>query len=312
MPETVELPVTGAPLPPNFRGTPQEFFETILERMRVVFPTGQTSFVISDTQPTSNVGPWFNTSTTPASLYVYDEADKTYLPLNISPSWPFTISAAEPTDDNDGLTPLWLRIKGTRAIGWYMWNGTIWIQLGQTRGTTVQRPSDPVDYERYWDTDIRSEIYYFGGQWRTLSGSPGDIKQVVYGTLAEALQYNPGWQEFGQYVVDDDARGRALVPANKDEGGAPVVNLPVGAGITSRAAGDKFGAETHTLTLPETPAHTHTLPDPIGKASFDNLSNGPDGGLKSSNPSTPTGSAGGGGAHNNLGPRYAVWTLVKL
>lgn len=314
MAEILQLAVQGAPLPPNFIGSPQAFYEAILENMRVLFPTGQNSFVISDTEPTTNVGPWFNTSTDPATLYVWDEDDKRYVPQNITAAWPFTISATAPADNSNGLKPLWLKIKGTRALGWYLWVDTGWVAIPSdiNRGTTAQRPTDAVDYERYFDTDIRVELYWFGGQWRTVSGSPGDIKYVKYSTLADALKYNPGWQEMAQSLGDDNLRGRAFVPAHKDPGGTPEANFTPAAGITARAAGDKFGEETHKLTTAEMPKHKHGGWDnAVTFASGAGTTNG-SGSTNAVSSSLETDETGGDGTHNNLPPTVAVWCLVKL
>lgn len=64
------------------------------------------------------------------------------------------------------------------------------------------------------------------------------------------------------------------------------------------------GAKTHTLTVPEMPAHTHTVPGNnvggSGNARID----------ASSSTTVTSSSAGGGGAHNNLQP-YIVAYMWK-
>jgi hypothetical protein len=71
-----------------------------------------------------------------------------------------------------------------------------------------------------------------------------------------ALAANPGWQEIGEANVN--LRGRTMVSANADGiGGAE--NRAVGAGITSRQAGDLYGEETHVLTSAEHEQHTHIV-----------------------------------------------------
>lgn len=336
MSATLQLPVSGAPLPPDFVGTPQEMFEAMLDRMLVYFPTGQSTFVTSDTEPTTNLGPWLKTGD---RWYVWDEDTSRYVAINIDDS--LKLIAISETAPATGEKPIWLQYKGTRVIRWNLWLGA-WKPL-TNRGTTAERPSDPVEYERYEDTDIATEIVFYDGAWHTVSGSPGDIKQVAWPTLAEAVQYNPGWQEIGQYFSNTNVRGRAFVAAHKDPASTPT-NFSPEAGVTARVALDKYGAETHTLIAAEASAQPHQ--HLVGKrnspsdndAQFqiiasqafvsaitganklhvdgsgvgDGLVGGDlaDGDLVTSNAITGTPVAND--AHNNLQPTMAVWTLVKL
>lgn len=307
MPDSIKLAVEGAPLPPTFVGTPQEFYEAMLDRMRVIFPTGQTSFVISDTEPSTNQGPWLKNGT---QWFTWNDTDKRYVPLDTSPSWPIQISSTAPVS---GATyPIWIQFIGTRAVQIYLWLASAWKPIGVNRGNTAGRPTDATDYERYWDTDIGSEIYWHGGTWRTVSGSPGDVKFVTFGTLEEALAKNPGWQEIGGNFADDSIRGRALVPAHKNSGVSPTTSLPAGAGQTVRFASQKFGSETHTLTIPEMPSHTHTFKRWFSGAGTDGTDpldgTNVDGGYFVE----PTSSTGGDQPHDNIQPSLALWCLVKL
>jgi microcystin-dependent protein len=61
------------------------------------------------------------------------------------------------------------------------------------------------------------------------------------------------------------------------------------------------GAKTHTLTTPEIPAHTHSL------GYVDALNAGGSVGTRAFPGAANTGSAGGGGAHNNLQPYIVVY-----
>lgn len=127
--------------------------------------------------------------------------------------------------------------------------------------------------------------------------------------------------------------------ANKKLGIFLTGRSPIGAGtgasgITSRDAGQTGGAETHTLTTPEIPSHSHanTLNDPghnhtvatnsiggTGVASVDTGgTNTPaGGGAITLNPAftgvtITNANAGGGTAHNNLHPYVTLYAHVKL
>lgn len=82
----------------------------------------------------------------------------------------------------------------------------------------------------------------------------------------------------------------------------------VGAG-SSYAVGATGGAATHTLTIDEIPSHAHSgggsgaLPEHGDDEDHDNY-------IYSSR--TNTGSAGGGCAHNNLPPYYALCYIMRI
>lgn len=83
-----------------------------------------------------------------------------------------------------------------------------------------------------------------------------------------------------------------------------------GASLTSRALGQTLGAETHTLTVPEIPSHSHTTDASIapfgGGVPF-----GAPGGSYPAGGAT-NGSTGGGGSHNNMQPTSFLNLMVKL
>lgn len=103
-----------------------------------------------------------------------------------------------------------------------------------------------------------------------------------------------------------------------------------GSGLTSRVAGATVGEETHLLSTPEIPSHTHvnTLTDPGHNHTYSQTPNAAGAGtggagtpinFTTSNTSTNTtgititnANAGGGGAHNNMQPTTFLNAMVKL
>jgi hypothetical protein len=240
--QSTNLVVQAANLPTQFEGTPQEFFAAMLARMRIMSPSGTNFFVIGDQEPTSNVGPWLKGGT---QWYVFDETPgvQRYMPLDIGDSETkvLQIGKTTPTSNNP---PIWLRTNDQdKAMSWYFWNGTAWEvdQCIIQSGPTSARP-DPVTakpLQRFYDEDIGCEIWFERGQWRTVAGSPGDVKYVMQLTLAEARRFNPGWEALGAEA--EEMRGRLLSMATKDPGTSPVDILTVSAGVAQRAAHEVFG-----------------------------------------------------------------------
>src|ERR1035441_8046902 len=97
--------IQAAPLPATFRGSPNDFFTEMIQRMKILSPSGTNFIFIGDTEPTSNVGPWLKNGT---QWYVFDPATKRYVPADISPSFSaaFTIGNAVPLT---AIPPVWLR-----------------------------------------------------------------------------------------------------------------------------------------------------------------------------------------------------------
>lgn len=124
-----QITITADPLPTNFSGTPQEFLEALVERLNVT--TDQVGFVISDVQPSSNVGPWLKNG---KEIWVWDEDQSTYVPLDISASIKEQIwigEAAPPNVSDVDPTPthrLWFRLSGSTVLGLYYWmGGSGWV-----------------------------------------------------------------------------------------------------------------------------------------------------------------------------------------
>jgi len=109
-------------------------------------------------------------------------------------------------------------------------------------GPTSSRPSSPGNFERYFDTDINAQIWWERSAWRTVEGTPGDVKFVLSANTGDATTRNPGWS-----LLPDGYYGRSPMFAG------------AGPGLTVRAPGDSIGAESHVLVAGEMRKHCHVF-----------------------------------------------------
>jgi hypothetical protein len=249
------LVIVAAQLPPDFSGNPQEFFEALVERMEIQSPQGTSFFVVGDSEPSSNVGPWLKNGT---QWWVFDIDQGVYVPLDISASLNLlVIGPDDPGTPGVNDPVIWLRTFETRAVAWYGWTGTEWRPVSNVppSGSTANRPTNPFDLEQYFDTDINVLIHWERGQWRTVGGSPGDIKFVAQSLLSQALTFNPGWQYVGK--DDQSIRGKVFGLATQDTTAGGDSNFATDSGITPRDAGDQDGSELVVLTSTQIEQHTH-------------------------------------------------------
>lgn len=136
------------------------------------------------------------------------------------------------------------------------------------------------------------------------------LATASYAALWAAIGYTYGGS--GANFNLPDLRGRT--PAGKDDMGGTAANRLTsgGAGLVGTTLGATGGSETHTLTTPQIPAHTHTN---AGKRSTTA------GGAASidcwaatgtvTNITNTTDSTGGGGAHPNVQPTIILNYIIK-
>jgi microcystin-dependent protein len=114
------------------------------------------------------------------------------------------------------------------------------------------------------------------------------------------------YPEYWQMLVDTGKDGTYEVDADTFEVPMLIERFIYG---TDEAPHETGGEATHTLTIAEIPAHTHTVIDP----GVLNAQAGT-GAIPLSDPGAPTatGSAGGGGAHNNIPPYFKAFPMVRV
>jgi microcystin-dependent protein len=112
-----------------------------------------------------------------------------------------------------------------------------------------------------------------------------------------------------------DMRGRAAVGRDNMGGTAASRLTAAGAGVYGAALGAAGGTETHVLTTPQIPGHTHTY-DNAGNAHFELRTTGGTlalgaGGSVLATSDTGVSSTGGGLAHPNVQPTMVTNHIIK-
>jgi hypothetical protein len=122
----MKVTVTAAPLPTNFRGTPQELIEAFLDRLEI--SVDGSSFVVGDVMPIGNQGPWLRNGT---QWWVWDVNTSTYIPLDVSSSVHPQIFIGDVAAGAPDSTKyqLWLQLNGSVVNGLYYFAGNTlgWI-----------------------------------------------------------------------------------------------------------------------------------------------------------------------------------------
>ncbi len=180
-----------APLPATWKGTPAQFAELLVSRLKIVSLSGVNFIYIGDAEPLSNQGPWLKHG---RQWWVWSEEIKRYVPLDISESethW-FHIGNTVPTT---APPYVWLRTTASGAnntspgtpLGWYVYDGTAWAPFVGVvpAGPSSQRPTNPTALQMYYDTDILCLIWWereADRRWRTRRRQDSSFRDCGRGT----------------------------------------------------------------------------------------------------------------------------------
>jgi|TARA_R110001583_G_scaffold20056_2_gene77806 microcystin-dependent protein len=136
------------------------------------------------------------------------------------------------------------------------------------------------------------------------------ISRSTYSVLFTAISTTYGTGDGSSTFNVPDLRGR-VVAGQDDMGGSSANRLTdQTGGLNGDTLGDTGGSETHTLSVAQLPAHTHTVTaheNPGGSGD----SNGSEGGDSSFDRTSTTSSTGSGSAHNNVQPTIILNYIIK-
>jgi len=127
------------------------------------------------------------------------------------------------------------------------------------------------------------------------------ISRTTYAALYAVIGTTFGTGDGSTTFNLPDFRGR--MPMGQDDMGGTSANRVTA--VAADSIGGSGGAETHTLTVTEMPAHTHNMLSPTGGLYWVGAQG--DGKLDAS---YPTSSVGGNGAHNNMPPYLALNFII--
>ena len=128
MPNQLPLDIQMGALPANWQGTPQQFADAIAARLSVITQQTFALFVVGATEPSSDVGPWLDTSTSIGTWKVWDSTTGNYQPMPLADeSLRYILSPSAPDPD---IFQLWVELNGSgKAISIKTWYNGAWHDI---------------------------------------------------------------------------------------------------------------------------------------------------------------------------------------
>lgn len=294
----IPLNFRAAPLPPNFKGTPEQLKEAIVSRLSAESSVDIQFFTSGPIVPTSDYGPWLKDDKT---WYVWDTTTAAYIPQVIEfESLKYLPSAIAPSQ---AKYTFWIELDGTgKAIDIKYYSGGAWKSIFEDKFalyatiTQLNAAISSVSAAQVGQIIMYPKAVPPAG-WLNCNGSAVD--RTVYANLFSVIG-----TDFGS------GDGISTFNLPNYSGRAPVgVGLSDAPDATPWSIGEMRGTETHRLTVEELPQHTH---DVDAKAQNDTGSGAiADGSDNSAGTVVSTQSTGGDLSHNNIQPSIGINFIIK-
>lgn len=203
----------------------------------------------------------------------------------------------------------------------------------------VKNPSTSLNVIAEKDQTVQENLYVNGNLNSTNFYASGNLNNYIlipYGTIIQSAAVNVpnGWLNCDGsivlktmyinlfnaigYTYSTGFSGSDLSFNVPDLQGRVAVGAGSGAGLTTRILGNKGGEESHTLTVAEMPAHSHTLTrrsNPDSGAYDTNGGNAQESSASTTDRATSgtfdTSSVGSGQAHNVMQPYVILRYFIK-
>lgn len=203
------------------------------------------------------------------------------------------LTSTEPTDIGAVSKPMFIPVSATTGY-FFNWRGSVIAGGGGGGGD-----STITGEVKMWVTDTAPDGY--------LLADGSAVSQTTYADLYAVIGTTFGDPGGGNFNIPD-MRGRT--PLGKDNMGGSSANRVTNAQADS--VGGSEGAESHTLSLAESPAHIHGAAtvtsggQPYSCIKADSYQNSDPGGY-----AINTSSKGSGSSHNNMTPYLTLNYIIK-
>lgn len=298
----IPLNFRAAPLPPNFKGTPEQLKEAIVSRLSAESSVDIQFFTSGPIVPTSDYGPWLKDDKT---WYVWDTTTAAYIPQVIEfESLKYLPSATAPSQ---AKYTFWIELDGTgKAVDIKYYSGGAWKSIFEDKfalyATITQLNAAIASVSA---AQVGQIIMYAKSTpptgWLNCDGSAVD--RTVYAPLFALIGTTYGSGDGVSTFNLPNFNGRAPV-------GIGAADEPTNTGPW--ALGEKAGNDLHVLTEAELPDIEMKVTLPMydeGGAFDDHIANG--GSIANKQVTIDLGNLGGGVGHNNIQPSIGINFIIK-
>lgn len=195
----ITIPVTfslSAPIPPNFKGSPQDIAQAIVDRIQIDSVENIAFFVTGPVAPTSDVGPWLKDGKT---WYVWDDVTGAYIPQPLeSLSLRYIAADISSPPDPDDFT-FWIvtelgKATDIRYFSTGAWKSIFEDKFAQYSTTTQMNAAITAALAAIQSYFFRADI-----------STAVTLTFGVAGTQKQVIQFSPTNNPFSVWSISDNA-----------------------------------------------------------------------------------------------------------